>query len=145
MRRFFMTLSEAASLVLLSSVLGTRGGVFVLEMGEDVRIVDVAEQVVRLKGLRLGRDIAVQVVGLRPGEKLREELCSADETLVPTAHPAVRRVESRLELDSAVLLAGVHDLDADRRAGALEPADYAVRLRALIESALQPATSLVSS
>jgi O-antigen biosynthesis protein WbqV len=136
MRRFFMTLSEAASLVLLSSVLGTPGGVFVLEMGEDVRIVDIAERVVRLKGLRPGRDITIQTVGPRPGEKLREELCSADETLVPTAHPAVRRVESRLTLDAAVLLAGVRDLDAERRADALEPGDYGSRLRGLIDAAM---------
>jgi len=142
MRRFFMTLSEAASLVLLSSVLGTPGGVFVLEMGEDVRIVDIAERVVRLKGLRPGRDITIQTVGLRPGEKLREELCSADETLVPTAHPAVRRVESRLTLDAAVLLAGVRDLDAERRADALEPGDYGSRLRGLIDAALHGPVAL---
>jgi FlaA1/EpsC-like NDP-sugar epimerase len=146
MRRFFMTLSEAASLVLLSSVLGTPGGVFVLEMGEDVRIVDLAERVARLKGLRLGRDVTVHTVGLRPGEKLREELCSADETLVPTANPAVRRVESRLTLDAAVLLDGVRGLDDARRADALQPGDYAGQLRGLIDTALSPTTSaLVSS
>jgi FlaA1/EpsC-like NDP-sugar epimerase len=135
-RRFFMTLSEAASLVLLSSVLGTPGGVFVLEMGEDVRIADLADRLVRLKGLRPGRDVAVSVVGLRPGEKLREELCSADETLLPTAHPAVRRVEARYRVDDVRLLAGLREIDVERRAGALAGADYSLRLHALIDAAL---------
>ena len=144
-RRFFMTLSEAASLVLLSSVLGTPGGVFVLDMGHDVRIVDLAERLVRLKGLRVGRDIIVQTVGLRPGEKMREELCSADETLVPTAHPAVRRVQTEHALDAPRLIEGVRELDAQRRAGALEPADYATRLRLLIDTALQPPVTVLSS
>ncbi len=144
-RRFFMTLSEAASLVLLSSVLGTPGGVFVLDMGHDVRIVDLAERLVRLKGLRVGRDIIVRTVGLRPGEKLREELCSADETLVPTAHPAVRRVQTEHALDAPRLIEGVRELDAQRRAGALEPADYATRLRLLIDTALQPPVTVLSS
>jgi FlaA1/EpsC-like NDP-sugar epimerase len=135
-RRFFMTLSEAASLVLLSSVLGTPGGVFVLEMGEDVRIADLADRLVRLKGLRPGRDVAVSVVGLRPGEKLREELCSADETLLPTAHPAVRRVKARYRVDDVRLLAGLREIDVERRAGALAGADYSLRLHALIDAAL---------
>jgi FlaA1/EpsC-like NDP-sugar epimerase len=144
-RRFFMTLSEAASLVLLSSVLGTSGGVFVLDMGDDVRIVELAERLVRLKGLRLGRDITVQTVGLRPGEKLREELCSADETLVATQHPAVRGVESQRAFDGQTLLAGVRQLDAERRAGSLEASAYPGRLRALIDAALRPGAAALSS
>jgi FlaA1/EpsC-like NDP-sugar epimerase len=135
-RRFFMTLSEAASLVLLSSVLGSPGGVFVLDMGRDVRIVDLAARLARLRGLRLGRDIAVVHRGLRPGEKLREELFDpAHEALAPTSHPAVRRVIASQSVDAARLLAGVRDLDALRRAGRLDAADYASRLRGLIDSA----------
>jgi FlaA1/EpsC-like NDP-sugar epimerase len=93
----------------------------------------------------LGRDITAQIVGLRPGEKLREELCSADETLVPTTHSAVRRVETQHALDAERLITGVRELDAQRRAGALEPADYATRLRLLIDTALKAPVTLVSS
>src|SRR5439155_14618252 len=77
-QRFFMTVSEAASLVLLSAAYGTPGGLFVLDMGDEVRIEQLAERLVRLKGLRPGRDVSIQYIGLRPGEKLREELHGAD-------------------------------------------------------------------
>jgi FlaA1/EpsC-like NDP-sugar epimerase len=143
MRRFFMTLSEAASLVLLSSALEEPGGAFVLDMGDEVLIADLAQRLVRLKGLRLGRDIGIAHIGLRPGEKLREELFSEDERLVPTEHHSVRRVEPRYELDGAALLAGVQQLEADRRASLLAAEDYAPRLRALIDGAVRPALSSV--
>src|SRR5207237_3390585 len=80
-QRFFMTISEAASLVLLSAAFGTAGGLFVLDMGVEVRIEQLAERLMRLKGLRPGRDVAIEYIGLRPGEKLREELHAADEQL----------------------------------------------------------------
>jgi FlaA1/EpsC-like NDP-sugar epimerase len=131
-QRYFMTVSEAASLVLLSAAFGAPGGLFVLDMGAEVRIEQLAERLVRLKGLRPGRDIAVQYVGLRPGEKLREELHSSDERLVATAYPAVWRVESDCELDATALLEGVRDLNARRQAGSLEPADYSRLVRELI-------------
>jgi FlaA1/EpsC-like NDP-sugar epimerase len=135
-RRYFMTLSEAASLVLLSSVLGSPGGVFVLDMGDDVRIVDLAERLVRLRGLRPGRDISVVQTGLRPGEKLSEELFGPHETLHDTAYPAVRRVDTTEHVDAEHFVAGIRRLDAARRAGLLELADYPVRLRELIDNAL---------
>ncbi|MDQ3810356.1 MAG: polysaccharide biosynthesis protein [Chloroflexota bacterium] len=138
-RRFFMTLSEAASLVLLASVLGSPTGVFVLEMGDDVRIAELAERLVRLRGLRLGRDVGLQIVGLRPGEKLREELCGADEALLPTTHAAIRRVETRYEVDPQAVIADVRALDAERREGRLAAGDYSARLRAAIERAVRPA------
>jgi FlaA1/EpsC-like NDP-sugar epimerase len=134
-RRFFMTLSEAASLVLLSSVLGSPGGVFVLEMGDDVRITDLAGRLARLRGLRLGHDIGVVHTGLRPGEKLREELVSADESMLATSHSAVRRVVSTFSVNGALLVAGVRELDDARRGGRLEASDYGTRLRELIDSA----------
>ena len=136
-RRFFMTLSEAASLVLLSSVLGAPGGVFVLEMGEDVRVIDLAERVVRLKGLRLGRDVAVQVVGLRPGEKLREELCTADETLAPTVESRACAASSRAWSSTVGCCSTACGRStSSAAAGALHAADYSARLRELIEAAL---------
>jgi FlaA1/EpsC-like NDP-sugar epimerase len=136
-QRFFMTISEAASLVLLSAAFGTAGGLFVLDMGAEVNISQLAERLVRLKGLRPGRDVTFQYVGLRPGEKLREELHTTDERLLATERSAVWRVESSYAVDGPALLDGVHDVDTRRRAGELTPADYPLLLRALIESAVR--------
>ena len=134
-QRFFMTVSEAASLVLLSAASGTPGGLFVLDMGDEVRIERLAERLLRLKGLRPGRDVAFKYVGLRPGEKLREELHSDDEQLIATESESVWRVEPRYAVDAEALLAGVRDLDARRRAGDLLPDDYPRELRDLIARA----------
>ena len=137
-QRFFMTVAEAASLVLLSAAYGAPGGVFVLDMGDEVRIEQLAERLVRLKGLRPGRDVAVQYIGLRPGEKLREELHSADERLLATERTGVWHVEPTYSVDGAVLLAGIRDLEDHRQAGSVEPADYAALVRALIMDACHP-------
>ena len=94
-----MTVEEAASLVLLSAAYDAPGGLFVLDMGNEVRIERLAERLVRLKGLRIGRDIAIQYTGLRPGEKLREELHSDDERLLATERAAVWRVEPDYMVD----------------------------------------------
>jgi FlaA1/EpsC-like NDP-sugar epimerase len=136
-QRFFMTISEAASLVLLSAAFGTAGGLFVLDMGAEVNIAQLAERLVRLKGLRPGRDVTFQYVGLRPGEKLREELHTADERLLATERSAVWRVESSYAVDGPALLEGVRSVDARRRGGELTPADYPVLLRKVIESAVR--------
>jgi FlaA1/EpsC-like NDP-sugar epimerase len=143
-QRFFMTISEAASLVLLSAAFGTPGGVWVLDMGDEVRIEDLAERLIRLKGLRRGRDVNVEYIGLRPGEKLREELYAADERLVATDHSAVWRVESTSAVDGAAVLEGVREIDARRRAGHLEPSDYPVLLRSLIDRAIHPETPVAA-
>jgi FlaA1/EpsC-like NDP-sugar epimerase len=134
-QRFFMTVVEAASLVLLSAAYGGPGGLLVLDMGQEVRVEQLAERLVRLKGLRPGRDVAVQYIGLRPGEKLREELHAADEQLLPTSKPHVWRVEPSFSVDGAALLAGVRELAARRQAGAIEPSDYPALLRDLIAQA----------
>lgn len=134
-QRFFMTVSEAASLVLLSATYDTPGGLFVLDMGQEVRIEQLAERLVRLKGLRPGRDVSVQYIGLRPGEKLREELHSADERLIPTDRNAVWRVEPSYTVEAASLLDGVRDVAARRGAGTLDPAEYPGLLRELITRA----------
>src|SRR3989441_6891805 len=84
--RYFMLPSEAAQLVLQAGAMGTGGEVFLLDIGEPVRIVDLAANFVRLSGLEPGRDIPIEVMGLRPGERLREELVLANEQLLPTAH-----------------------------------------------------------
>ena len=92
MTRYFMTIPEAASLVIQAGGIGGRGDVFVLDMGDPVRILDLAKQMVRLSGKEPDRDIAVQIVGTRPGEKLHEELWGAGETAVSTSHPKIMRV-----------------------------------------------------
>ncbi|HVD48658.1 MAG TPA: nucleoside-diphosphate sugar epimerase/dehydratase [Gaiellaceae bacterium] len=92
MTRYFMTIPEAASLVVQAGAIGGRGDVFVLDMGEPVRILDLAMQMIRLSGKDPERDIEVEIVGTRPGEKLHEELWGDGETAVPTVHPKIMRV-----------------------------------------------------
>jgi FlaA1/EpsC-like NDP-sugar epimerase len=91
MTRFFMTIPEASSLVIQAGSIGGEGHVFVLDMGEPVKIVDLAEQMIRLSGKDVD-DVGIEFVGARPGEKLHEELWGEGETVVATAHPKIRRV-----------------------------------------------------
>jgi FlaA1/EpsC-like NDP-sugar epimerase len=91
MRRYFMTIPEAVQLVLQASALGHGGEVFVLDMGEPIRIVDLASDLVRLSGLEVGRDIEIRYTGIRPGERLFEEPFFRHEEVLPTAHPKVLR------------------------------------------------------
>lgn len=89
MRRFFMTIPEAAQLVIQAGAIGKGGQILLLDMGKPVRIVDLAADMIQLSGLRVGEDIAMDFVGLRPGEKLYEELYSSDERRLPTCHPKI--------------------------------------------------------
>ncbi len=89
--RFFMTVQEAVGLVLQSATQGQGGEIFVLDMGESMKIVDVARQMIALSGLQEGVDIEIQFTGLRPGEKLYEEVQHVDEEHQPTDHPRVLR------------------------------------------------------
>jgi FlaA1/EpsC-like NDP-sugar epimerase len=90
MTRYFMTIPEAVQLVLQASVLGERSEIFVLDMGEPVKIVDLARNMIRLAGLVPDRDIAIEYVGLRDGEKLYEELITEGEDIVPTGHEKIK-------------------------------------------------------
>ena len=89
MQRYFMTIPEAVSLVLQSSVIGKGGDVLVLDMGEPVKIVSLAEELIRLNGLEPYKDIDLEFIGLRPGEKLFEEILSAEESMEATKHEKV--------------------------------------------------------
>ncbi len=94
MLRFFMTIPEASQLVLEAAALGGGGEVFVLDMGEPVRIIDLAHDLIRLSGLSLD-EIGVRIIGPRPGEKLREEIYHEEERTLPTPHPKVRIANHR--------------------------------------------------
>jgi FlaA1/EpsC-like NDP-sugar epimerase len=89
-RRYFMTIPEAVQLVLQASSMGQGGEVFILDMGEPVRILDLVRNLIRLSGLEPDRDIKIEFVGLRPGEKLFEELKLEGEDIGPTAHHKIR-------------------------------------------------------
>jgi len=95
-KRFFMTIPEAVQLVLQASVIGQGGDVFVLDMGEQIKIVDLARNMIVLSGLVPGKDIEIQFTGLRPGEKLYEELFDESEQTESTAHEKINRAVSPL-------------------------------------------------
>jgi len=88
--RYFMTISEACNLVLEASILGKGGEIFVFDMGEMVKIKDMAESMIRLSGLEPYKDIDIKYIGLRPGEKLYEELLYDKETVLPTSHEKIK-------------------------------------------------------
>ena len=91
MKRYFMTIPEASQLVIEAGGLGTGGEVFVLDMGEPVKIMDLAKKMISLSGLVLGQDIEIKVTGLRPGEKLFEELMTAEEGTEKTSHKKIAK------------------------------------------------------
>ena len=92
MTRFFMTIPEAVQLIIQAGAIGGRGQVYVLDMGEPVKITDLADTMIRLSGKEPGRDIAIEFVGARPGEKLHEELWSQTESVSPSTHEAIMLV-----------------------------------------------------
>jgi FlaA1/EpsC-like NDP-sugar epimerase len=92
MTRFFMSVEEAVQLVLQSSVLSRGGEIFMLEMGVPVRIIDLAERMIRLSGCQVGTDISIEITGIRPGEKLDEVLSTPDEQIFSTSHPYINRL-----------------------------------------------------
>lgn len=116
MKRYFMTVREAVELVLQASAFGIRshdqdGKIFVLDMGEPVRIMDLARQMIRLAGLRPDVDVKIDIIGTRPGEKLFEEIFHGGEPLVPTAWPGILLAAPRTA-DLATLRTAVTELAA---------------------------------
>jgi FlaA1/EpsC-like NDP-sugar epimerase len=130
--RFFMTVREAVELVLEASATaalgeaGPRGKIYVLDMGEPVKIVDLARQMIRLAGLVPDQDVRIEFIGLRPGEKLHEELFHDSEAAVPTANPALRLAAPRTA-DYAVLARSIDELEEQARGG------YATRVLDLLQ------------
>jgi FlaA1/EpsC-like NDP-sugar epimerase len=98
MRRYFMTIPEAVQLVLQAGALGKGGELFMLDMGEPVRVIDLARDLIRLSGLEVGTDVEIKITGMRRGEKLHEEMFFSDEAAAPTNHPKVLRAR-RQSLD----------------------------------------------
>jgi FlaA1/EpsC-like NDP-sugar epimerase len=94
MRRYFMTIPEAVQLVLQAGAIGHGGEVFVLDMGEPVKVLDLAADLIRLSGLEVGTDIEIRFSGTRPGEKLYEELFFDSESALRTDHPKVLRAKN---------------------------------------------------
>jgi FlaA1/EpsC-like NDP-sugar epimerase len=95
--RFFMTIPEACQLVLEAGSMGEGGEIFVFDMGESVKIIDLAKKMIQLSGLQLGKDIEIRVTGLRPGEKLYEELLAKEENTIATHHPKILKAKVRDE------------------------------------------------
>jgi FlaA1/EpsC-like NDP-sugar epimerase len=121
MRRFFMTIPEACQLVLQASAIGKGGQVCVLDMGQPVKIVDLARNLILLSGLKPEEDIKIQFTGMRPGEKLYEELSTLLEDTVPTEHEKVRIFvgDSMQEQDLQTWLGSLREICRDRNVGHL--------------------------
>ena len=122
MVRFFMTIPEAVQLVLHAGALGEQGEIFILDMGEPMRIEDVAMDLIRLHGLVPHRDIEVKYTGIRPGEKLYEELVYDQEKLQATSHPKIRAVPCPDHLPYEELNAAINELVTLGDTGKIEDA-----------------------
>jgi FlaA1/EpsC-like NDP-sugar epimerase len=110
MQRYFMTIPEAARLVIQGGAIGKSGEILVLDMGAPVRILDLAADMIRLSGLAVGEDIEIQITGLRPGEKLYEELHADGERHLPTRHLNIM-IADRQRRDPAVVLTAIENLE----------------------------------
>ncbi len=160
MRRFFMTIPEAASLTIQAGAFGEREAVYMLDMGEEVYILELAKRMIELRGLVLGRDIDIVYTGLRPGEKLREELALSSEVSIPTPHTKISILEEPLrdvealralsaQLDRLGDLAMTEDV-ASIRAGLFRLVEDADRLPRTVSApvridTLPPLVSLIAA
>jgi FlaA1/EpsC-like NDP-sugar epimerase len=136
--RYFMSIPEAAQLVMQAGAMGRGGEIYVLDMGEPVRITDLATDMVRLMGLKVGEDIDIVYSGLRPGEKIHEELSTDEEEVEPTGHEKIMMVKSP-PLDRDALGKGLEDLIA--RFDILSPDEIRQTLFAMIPENNRNSTS----
>jgi FlaA1/EpsC-like NDP-sugar epimerase len=128
MTRFFMTIPEAVQLIVQAGALGESGDVYVLDMGTPVKIVDLAHNMIRLSGKEPDRDVQIEFIGVRPGEKLHEELWGEGEQAVPTPHPKILRSAGR-SVDPAWLEEELAELE--RLVDVGETLDVVARLGAI--------------
>jgi len=112
MTRYFMSISEAVSLIIQAASFAQGGGTFILDMGEQIRIEDLAHKMIRLRGLRPGVDIPIVYMGTRPGEKLHEKLIREGEERRPTDHPRISCVQNNHDVDRDALLSQIDQLVA---------------------------------
>jgi FlaA1/EpsC-like NDP-sugar epimerase len=112
MARYFLTLHEVTTLIIQVAAQAQGGEVFVLDVGDEIRIVDLAERMIRSQGMEPGRDVEIVYTGLRPGEKLREDLVAKDEEVSPTGHPKVFEVKGGAAPSVADLLAEIDAMEA---------------------------------
>jgi len=124
MTRYFMTIPEAAQLILQAAAMGNGGEIFILDMGRPVRIVDMAKDLIRLSGMEPDRDIPIRFIGLRPGEKIHEELITDGEGIVPTEHGKILVLKGgtwewaalQVRVEKLLEAAATYDGDGIRRA-----------------------------
>jgi len=126
--RYFLTISEVAGLVIQAAAQAKGGDIFLLDTGDEIRIVELAERMIRSRGLEPGKDIEIIYTGLRPGEKLSEALTGEHEALQATSHPWVLEAVSSLSFAGAELRAGIRELEVDLRK---RPGNLPARLHAL--------------
>jgi FlaA1/EpsC-like NDP-sugar epimerase len=129
MKRYFMTIPEASQLVLQAASMGKGGEIFVLDMGEPVKIVDLAKELITLSGFRPGEDIEITFMGLRPGEKLFEELSIKGEDMQETRHPKIG-IWKNIPMDRDRLRAKIAELVALAKIG--EHAAIAAKIKELV-------------
>jgi FlaA1/EpsC-like NDP-sugar epimerase len=142
MTRYFMSVQEAVQLVLQAAALSSGGEVFTLDMGQPVRILDLAQRLIRLSGRIPGRDVPIQIIGARQGEKMAEDIVGPDEEPVHSSHPSI--VVSRPPVPDRAL---VHRALAQLEQLVLEasPADLANRMKAMAASSSRAAVTTSGS
>ena len=152
MRRYFMTIPEASQLVMQAGALSKDGEIFILDMGSPVKIVDLAHDLIRLSGFELGRDIDIEFTGIRPGEKLFEELNAEPDKLTKTKHASIFVVPEasddipRTLGESLISLSkGAEDLErSELYASMRDHPRVSVHEPAVASDVLTPATSCTS-
>jgi FlaA1/EpsC-like NDP-sugar epimerase len=142
MTRYFMTIPEATSLVVQAGAIGSGGEIFVLDMGDPIRILDLARDMIRLSGREPELDIPIQFIGVRAGEKLHEELWGPNEEVAPTTHPKIQRAR-RAPVDAAWLDEELRELE--RLVEAHETLEAVARMSTMVRSPVRVGASVRTS